>query len=306
MQTTGIQSAESRNAVTIRLLLAHLLPFGIFFVPVTPMLIVVAVLGYFVRVFAWEAGSHRYFAHRAFKTSRAFQLILAMLSAAASQRGPIWWASYHRKHHRFVDQPGDPHSPVQKGFWYAHLGWLYDHLETDLDGAPDLVRYPELVWVNKYHSLFPYIPLVAAFALGQWTSFFGRTGLGLSAALWVFVLPTTIFLHATCCVNSMAHTGSEKKSGWFSRRRFNSADATTNLWWLAIPTMGASWHNNHHRYMNSARAGFYRWEIDLSYITLRVLAALGIVWDLNPVPTKIMDEGRGLLPQESNDVSKAA
>jgi stearoyl-CoA desaturase (delta-9 desaturase) len=214
-------------------------------------------------------------------------------------RGPIWWATHHRRHHRFVDQPGDPHSPVQKGFWYAHLGWLYDHLETDLDEAPDLTRYPELVWVNKYHSLFPYIPLVGLFALGQWTSFFGRTGLGLSAALWVFVLPTMIFLHATCCVNSVAHTTSEKKSGWFSRRRFNGSDATTNLWWLAIPTMGASWHNNHHRYMNSARAGFYRWEIDLSYVVLRILAAVGIVWDLHPVPAKVMDEGRGLVPHPS-------
>lgn len=295
MKSTGIQPAEKPSIVKFRIWLVHLAPLAAFFLPVTPELLIVALASYFVRVFAWEAGSHRYFSHHAFKTTRTFQLILAVLSAAGSQRGPIWWATYHRQHHRHVDQALDPHSPVQRGFWYAHLGWLTDpaKLETDLDAAPDLARFPELVWVNKYHYLFPYILLGGAFALGHWTNIFGNEGMGLSAMVWIFFIPTLIFLHMTCCVNTMAHSNQPGQGrGVFRRRRFNTNDSTVNVWLLAIPTMGAAWHNNHHRYMNSARAGFYRWELDLTYLLLRLLALFRVVWDLHPVPAKVLSEGR--------------
>jgi stearoyl-CoA desaturase (delta-9 desaturase) len=253
--------------------------------------VVAAVASFFIRVFAWEAGSHRYFSHRAFSTSRVFQFLLAVLAAASAQRGPIWWAAHHREHHRHSDQPGDPHSPVQRGFWYAHMGWVLDQdrLDTDLDAAKDLARFPELVWVNKYHYLFPYLLLVGIFAVGQYTAAFGRTGLGVSAAIWIFFLSTLLSLHATFVVNTLTHA---RKPGWMNSRRFDTSDTTTNSWLLAIPTMGASWHNNHHRYMNGARAGFYWWELDLTYCVLRLLALTGIIWDLHPVPLKVLEEGR--------------
>ncbi|QUP56357.1 acyl-CoA desaturase (plasmid) [Ralstonia syzygii] len=288
---TGIQQAERVGIVRFRVWLVHIASLGMFFLPVTPQLLGFAVIGYFVRVFAWEAGSHRYFSHRAFRTTRVFQLFLAVLAAASAQRGPLWWAAHHRVHHRHSDQPGDPHSPVQRGFWYAHLGWVLDQdkLNTDLDAVKDLSRFPELVWVNQYHYLFPYALLVLTWAAGQYTAAFGRGGLGLSAMVWGFFLPTLLSLHATFAVNTLVHA---RKVGWLQRRRFHTSDTTTNAWLLAIPTMGAGWHNNHHRYMGAARAGFYWWELDLAFCVLKVLALFGIVWDLHPVPDKVLAEGR--------------
>lgn len=291
MQTSGIQQAERLSVVIFRVVLVHVASLAVFLVPFTGALLVAAVVGFFVRVFAWEAGSHRYFSHRSFKTTRLFQLLLAVLAAASAQRGPIWWATHHREHHRHADQPGDPHSPVQRGFWYAHIGWVLDQdkLNTDLDAAKDLARFPELVWVNQYHYLFPYLLLAGIFLLGEYTTVFGHAGLGWSAMVWVFFLPTLLSLHATFVVNTLTHA---RMPGWSNYRRFATKDTSTNSWLLAVPTMGASWHNNHHRYMNSARAGFYWWELDLTYYVLRLLAVLGLVWDLRSVPAKVLDEGK--------------
>jgi stearoyl-CoA desaturase (delta-9 desaturase) len=291
MQSCGIQRSESLAVVKVRIVIVHLASLGVFFVPATTELVVAAVIGYFVRVFAWEVGSHRYFSHRSFKTSRAFQLFLAVLAAAAGQRGPIWWAAHHRVHHRHTDKAQDPHSPVAHSFWYAHLGWLLDQktLDTDLDAARDLAQVPELVWVNKYHYLFPYALLAGIFAAGEYTALFGSPGLGIAAAVWVFFLGTLVSLHSSFAINTLTHG---RRLGWLHSRRYASDDATTNVWWLAIPTMGSSWHNNHHHYMNSARHGFYWWEIDLAYIVLRALALLRIVWELKPVPPAVLEAGR--------------
>jgi stearoyl-CoA desaturase (delta-9 desaturase) len=304
MQLTGIQRGESHRVIFIRLVVSHLMCLGIFFVPVTAELLWAAVIGYFVRMFFIEAGAHRYFAHRAFKTSRVLQAILGAGVAASGQRGPLWWAWHHRKHHRLSDRPGDPHSPMVRGalgavrgrFWHAHLGWLVQpqNLDTDLDAVKDLARYPELVFINKTHMLWPIGLLVITVLLGAYTPLFGREGLGWSAAVWAFFVPTVLSLHGIFVVNSLTHGG---KPGRWHRRRFMTNDYTTNAWWLAIPTMGAAWHNNHHRYMNSARAGFYRWELDPSYLILCLLAQAKLVWDLHPVPAAVLDEGHTLESQ---------
>lgn len=289
--STGIQESESVRVIKTRMVVFHLLCLGIFFVPVNAQIVLWTVITYFFRVFIWEAGSHRYFAHRSFKTSRAFQLILAVLAAAGGQRGPIWWAQQHRDHHRTSDQPDDPHSPVHRGVWFSHVGWFMDprYKNTDLDKAKDLSKYPELVWVNQYHYLFPLFVLIGTYLLGQFTSMFGEPGLGISAVIWVFVLSTVLSVHATFSVNTLTHG---MKPNALNLRRFDTTDTTTNSWLLAIPTMGAAWHNNHHRFMNSARAGFYWWEIDLTYLLLKMLSWFGIVWDLQKVPERIMEEGR--------------
>ncbi|MFO1296490.1 MAG: fatty acid desaturase [Rubrivivax sp.] len=164
-------------------------------------------------------------------------------------------------------------------------------LHTDLDAVKDLARFPELVWINKTHMLWPIVLLVATVLLGAYTPLFGRVeggGLGWSAAVWAFFVPTVLSLHGIATINSLTHGG---KPGRWHRRRFATSDWTTNVWWLAIPTMGAAWHNNHHRYMNSARAGFYRFELDPSYLVLRALAALHLVWELHEVPTAVIEEG---------------
>jgi stearoyl-CoA desaturase (Delta-9 desaturase) len=205
----------------------------------------------------------------------------------------------HRAHHRHSDTTRDRHSPVAYSRWRAHIGWLFDQdfLDTDLAAAKDLSRYPELVWINRHHYPMPYLLLLATFLVGQYTPLFGATGLGLSAAVWVFFVSTVLSQHAAFAVNSMTHG---IRPGLFHSRRFATSDSTTNVWPLAVLTMGAAWHNNHHRYMNSARAGFYWWELDLSYAALCGLEKLGVVWDLHAVPEAVLEEGRrGVAGQEA-------
>lgn len=287
----GIQRSEHLGLIRARVWLIHLAVLGVFFVPVTESIVFWTIIGYFLRVFAWEVGSHRYFSHRSFRTSRVFQAVLAILAAAGGQRGPLWWAEKHRAHHRHSDMAMDPHSPVLHGFWYAHIGWILrnGNCDTDLDAVSDLARFSELVWINRFHYVFAYGLLLLIFALGQWTTAFGANGLGLSAVVWVFFVATLAALHATFAVNTVTHG---LHGGPLHRRRFVTSDSSTNCWLLAIPTLGASWHNNHHRYMNAARAGFYWWELDLGYLALRGLAVLGIVWNLHPVPETVLAEGR--------------
>jgi len=299
IKTSGIQSGEALAIVKFRVWLLHAGSLGVFFFPANTEIIIATVLLFFVRVFAWEAGSHRYFSHRSYKTSRIFQFILAVVAASSGQRGPIWWAVHHRTHHKYSDQDRDPHSPVKSGFWYAHIGWVLDQekLATNLDDAKDLSKYSELVWLNKYHYIFPYISMATTYLIGEYTVVLGATGNGLSALVWVFFLSTMLSLQATFAVNSLTHA---QKHNFFNIRQFYTSDTTTNSWILCIPTMGASWHNNHHRYKNAARAGFYWWELDLSYIALKTLSWLGIVWDLNSVPNEILDEGRLRIIDQKN------
>lgn len=230
---------------------------------------------YAVRTFGVMAGYHRYFAHRAFKTSRGFQLVLAVLAQTTMQKGVLWWAAHHRNHHKYTDLPWDVHSPVQSGFWHSHVTWLAERgseLTRD-DRIRDLARFPELVWLNK-NWLVP--PLVLAAAV--WLGF------GLSGLLVGFCLSTVLVWHATFLVNSLAHV--------VGTRRFATADTSRNNWVIALFTLGEGWHNNHHHCMSSARQGFYWWEVDVTYYVLYVLGRMGVIWDLRPVPAGVLAEGR--------------
>ncbi|WP_232460007.1 acyl-CoA desaturase [Curvibacter sp. AEP1-3] len=264
---------------------------GIFFVPFDWSLVWLTLLTFSFRTFGWEAGHHRYFSHRSFKTSRAFQLILACLGASSGHKGPIWWATLHRAHHKHADMPLDPHSPVQKGRMYAYIGWVLDsaNADTDLDAAKDLSKFPELVWVNKYHYLFPYILLIGVFSIGQFSDILGPKVNGFSAVIWAFFFSTFLSLQGGFFVNVFTHGPIPKFIGY---RTFETRDTTSNNWLLCLLSFGASWHNNHHRYMNSARAGFYWWELDMTYLVLRVLSFFHIVWDLHEVPAAVLLEGK--------------
>jgi stearoyl-CoA desaturase (delta-9 desaturase) len=220
-------------------------------------------IGYVLRMWAITAGYHRYFSHRSYKTSRAFQLVLAFLGTTAMQNGPLWWASWHRRHHRHSDTEHDAHSPSRGGFWHAHVGWFLDgsHDRPDLANVKDLARFPELRFLER-HKWLPIVAYaVACFAIGSW-----------SGLVWGFVVSTIAVLHATALINSLAHV-------WGSRR-FATNDQSRNNALLAIITLGEGWHNNHHDQMNVTRQGVRWWEIDASYYSLRVLAFLGIVWDI--------------------------
>lgn len=274
----------SHTAFAAALLLAFVTPPG-------AGLLWAAAAVYVLRVFAVEGGMHRYFSHRSYRTSRTFQGVLAVLAASGGQRGPIWWAIVHRRHHKHSDTALDPHSPLSQPWHHAYFGWLLnqDMLDTDLDAARDLSRFPELVWINQHHWVFPLLSMAITAALGEFTSLFGAPGQGGMALLWVFFVPVVLAQHAPYLVNTLGH--GRVRSG-FSRRRHATDDASLNLWWLALPTLGAAWHNNHHRCMNAARAGFAWYEIDLCWWMLRGLALLGIVWDLQPVPQAVLDERR--------------
>jgi stearoyl-CoA desaturase (delta-9 desaturase) len=288
MTTYGIQKTEPLIVIKIRLVVLHLGALGVLFVPFHPDVLWVLAATFFLRMFGMEGGYHRYFSHRAFKTSRVFQFILAVLATSSGQRGPLWWASNHRVHHRHSDEDGDAHSPRMHGLWHAHLGWLVErkNVDTNLDLVPDFARYPELRWLNKFHYV-PIILLLAGVAVAGAKGWLGPNVGGWQAVFWGFFLSTLLVLHFTLAVNSLVHCAGR----WGGSRRYAIGDASVNHAWLAIPTMGASWHNNHHRYGAAARAGFAWWEIDLTYTVLRLLQACQIVRELREVPSEVLVEG---------------
>ena len=226
---------------------------------------------YALRMLFVCVGYHRYFSHRTFKTSRVFQTVLAVLAQSSAQKGALWWAAHHRRHHKFSDLPGDVHSVKQSGFWHSHVGWVvgrqYD--QTRLEEVPDLARFPELRWLDRY-KLLPALALaVACLAFG-----------GLHGLVWGFFVSTILLWHGTFTINSLSHM--------IGRRRFVTTDDSRNNWLLAIVTLGEGWHNNHHHYQSSARQGFYWWEYDIAYYFVKLLALVGLVWDVRGVPAHVL------------------
>jgi stearoyl-CoA desaturase (delta-9 desaturase) len=222
-----------------------------------------AVALYAPRMFIITAVNHRYFSHRSFRTSRVFQFVLALLAVGTAEKGVIWWASHHRRHHRFSDRPGDAHTP-REGFWWSHMGWMLSHeLEwTDHAGVKDLTRYPELRALERVWML----PPVAVGLLTWWLG--GTFGL-----VWGFLVTQVLFWHGTFSINSLAHV--------LGSRRFATKDDSRNHWLLALITFGEGWHNNHHHRPGVCRQGLRWWEIDLTYYGLGALAAVGLIWDLH-------------------------
>jgi stearoyl-CoA desaturase (delta-9 desaturase) len=176
--------------------------------------------------------------------------------------GPIFWVATHRIHHQKSDQPGDPHSP-RDGGWWAHVGWILfgeaKHNNTRMMSkyAPDLAKHPFYVWLNNWHWVPNVLLAVLLFAIG-----------GFSMVLWGVFLRTVIGLHATWLVNSATHM--------WGYRRFNTRDDSRNSWWVALITFGEGWHNNHHAHPTSARHGLAWYEFDMSWIQIQVLRFLGI------------------------------
>ncbi len=227
---------------------------------------------FFIRMFGITAGYHRYFSHRAYKTSRPMQFLIALLGVTCVQKGPLWWASHHRRHHKYSDEPEDVHSPRQRGFWWSHMGWILvkRHSKTEWERIKDLSIYPELRFLEKAHMF-----VVVAFATSLY--FIG----GPVALIYGFFVSTTLLWHGTFTVNSLAHV--------WGGRRYETADDSRNNLFIALLTMGEGWHNNHHHYQRSARQGFYWWEIDVSFYVLKTMSMLGLVRDLHGVPKHIRD-----------------
>lgn len=248
---------------------------GVFVVGVSLYLVGLGVLSYALRVWVITAGYHRYFAHRSFKTSRAFQFIIGLLGTLAVERGPLWWATMHRLHHQYADQEKDIHSPLQDGLLWAYIGWMHSRkycAVNDYSKIKDFSKYPELRWLNRFY-LIP--PLVAGALL--------LTLCSPAVFVWVVLVGTVLQWHTLFFSNTACHI--------FGRRRFNTNDTSKNNLLCAIILMGEGWHNNHHFYARSARQGFYWWEVDVSYYSIKLFEKLGIVWNVQEVPPHILAKG---------------
>jgi stearoyl-CoA desaturase (delta-9 desaturase) len=251
--------------------LVHLACIAAVWSGITWQAVALCVALYWLRIFAIGAGYHRYFAHRAYATSRAFQFILAFLAQTSAQKSVLWWAAKHRHHHLHSDTGQDIHSPRHKGFLYSHVGWIFARRNgaVDLVKVADLAHFPELMWLHK-------LELLPAIALGGLTFLLaGWPGLVVG-----FFWSTVLVYHATFCINSLAHVRGSK--------RYVTGDDSRNNWLLALFTMGEGWHNNHHAYQSSVRQGFRWWEVDPTYYMLRALSSLGLVWDLKTPPKEVL------------------
>ena len=275
----------------------HFVPLAIIWTGVTLFDWFVCISLYLVRMFFVTGGYHRYFSHRTYRTSRAFQFFLAFMAQTSAQKGALWWAAHHRHHHKHSDQPEDPHSMKLYGFWYSHVGWFLspEFKKTEFKAIKDFAKYPELVWLNRFYILPPIVLGILVFLLGGYVNGGSMATVfthGWSTLVVGFALSTVILYHGTFSINSLMHK--------FGKPRYDTGDESKNSLWLALVTLGEGWHNNHHYYTSTARQGFYWWEIDLTYYILKMLSWVRIIWDIREVPPHIKysrtkEEARQLL-----------
>ena len=280
--------AEATRALPEKMDWARAIPFiflhlgclGVIWVGWSPVAVTVCALFYIVRMFFITGIYHRYFCHKAYKMSRLIQFVFALIGLLCVQRGALWWAAVHRHHHAHSDEEVDVHSPRQKGFLWAHIGWMTSsrNFPTDYRLIPDLAKYPELVFLNRFDLIGPLMVALLTYSFGALLHrhYPGLHTSGPQMLIWAGFISTVLLFHGTCCINSMAHV--------WGTPRYDTGDDSRNSFLLAIITLGEGWHNNHHRYQSSARQGFYWWEIDPTYYILRGLAMIGVIEDLKKVP----------------------
>ncbi len=243
---------------------------------------------YFLRVFFIGAFYHRYFSHRTYKTNRFWQFIFAILALSAAQRGPLWWASHHRQHHMCADKEMDAHSPVRHGFLWSHFGWFMStkNYYYNPERIKDFAHYPELVFLDRYDGLVPFLLAILLFSSGVLLQHVSPA-LGTSGwqmLIWGFSISTVMVFHTTVSINSLSHK--------YGKRRFKTEDNSRNSFLLALITLGEGWHNNHHHYPAAARQGFFWWELDITYYLLKLFEKLRIVRDVRGVPKLILKKNR--------------
>jgi stearoyl-CoA desaturase (delta-9 desaturase) len=247
-----------------------------------PSDLIVFGLIYFLTGFGITIGFHRLLTHRSFQTHPWLRGVFAALGSAAIEGPVISWVADHRKHHACSDREGDPHSPhvghgagwkgALKGFFHAHLGWIFIHTERGNKQrfAPDLLADPVVSYVNRTFFLWAVLGFLAAFGLGY--AIGGDLAAGLTGLLWGGAVRVFLLHHVTYSINSLCHM--------FGRQPFKTKDESRNLAWLAVPTMGEAWHNNHHAFPTSAVHGLGRWQFDLSAMVITGLEKVGLVWDV--------------------------
>ena len=233
-----------------------------------------AAFTYCVGMFGVTAGYHRYFSHRSYKTGPKFAVALAWMAQLTAQKGIIWWARNHRHHHRYSDTRQDIHSPLHKGFVYSHVGWMFDDADHPKeDNVADLEQVPALVWLDKHWLVPPVTMGFIYWMFGGWEGLFVG-----------FFMAVVLLHHGTFTINSLTHV--------WGTRTYDTADTSRNNFILALITFGEGWHNNHHYYMRSTRQGFEWWQLDITYLVLKGLEKLGLVWSLQEPPERVKNKRR--------------
>jgi stearoyl-CoA desaturase (delta-9 desaturase) len=236
---------------------------------------------YLFSAFGITIGYHRLLTHRSFDAPRPVRYALAIMGQTAVQGPVVDWVADHRKHHAFTDEEGDPHSPhlhggglkgALHGLYHAHVGWLFE-TQGRADRhryARDLMEDATMKRISKAFLLNAVGGLALAFALGLAVT--GRVSGGLTALLWGGVVRIFLLHHVTWSINSVCH--------FFGRRRFAVDDHSTNVFWLALPSLGESWHHNHHAFPRSARHGLRWWEVDVTGLVILAMKRLGLARDV--------------------------
>jgi stearoyl-CoA desaturase (delta-9 desaturase) len=242
--------------------------------------LVIAGVLYAVSGLGVTVGFHRYLTHRSFQARRPVRIALALAGSLALQSSAIQWVADHRKHHRFSDKDGDPHSPwrygtgaraLTKGFFYSHVGWLYDWEKTDeLKYAPELIADPDINFISRTFAWWVAASLLIAPLVGGLWGWSWKAAV--TALIWGSLVRIALLHHVTFAINSVCHiTG---------RRPFRTKDRSQNVWWLALLSFGESWHNFHHAEPTSARHGVRLFEVDTSAMLIKVMEKLRWVSDV--------------------------
>jgi len=236
---------------------------------------------YVVCAFGTTIGFHRYFTHKSFETGNGLKATLAILGCMTMQGPLTQWVTDHRKHHALSDKEGDPHSPhaghgdgplaAVRGFVHAHVGWMFTNMgmEQGMAYGKDLYEDRLIRWIDRLYLLWVVLTLGIPFAIGY---AFGGVDRGLEAMIWGGLIRIFLYQHATFSVNSMCHM--------FGRKDYRARDESRNNWLVALLVFGEGWHNNHHAFPASARHGLHRFQVDLSWVVIRTLQRLGLVWDV--------------------------
>jgi stearoyl-CoA desaturase (Delta-9 desaturase) len=239
---------------------------------------------YLVTAFGVTVGYHRMLTHRSFQAHKTTEYLFAVLGSMALQGSVLDWVADHRKHHAHTDEEGDPHSPHVghgsgvRGLWHAHTGWLLEN-----HGQADWKRYARDLYedqgMRRITRAFPWIALLSlALPAALGALLHGSLAGALRGLLWGGLVRVFLVHHVTWSINSVCH--------FFGRRRFDVDDHSTNVFWLALPSLGEAWHHNHHAFPRSAAHGLRWWEIDPSAMVIAAMERLGLAWNVVRIPAE--------------------
>jgi len=286
--------------IFVAVVLIHVAAIAALFFITIPGLIAFLILTPVVGWIGVTTTYHRLLTHRSFETYRPIRYLLAIIGCWSMEGGPIGWVATHRKHHRYSDHDGDPHSPTH-GSWWSHVNWLMPRMDRGAyrqlkaSYAADLQRETGLAWVDRLYGLWNALLIAGLFGLGYWL---GGWSTGVSMILWGVFMRSIYVLHSTWLVNSASHM--------FGYRNYETTDDSRNCWWVGLIAWGEGWHNNHHAYPRMAAHGHQWWEMDITYRFIWTLEKLGLAWNVVHESTHLKSGARPGEASKDGDEAGAA